>query len=62
MDRETLDNMFIPFYTQKSTGTGIGMAIVKKIIEGHGGNIYVESRTGMGTEILIKLNAFNKLI
>ncbi len=35
MDKETLENIFIPFYTRKRSGTGLGMAIAKKIIEGH---------------------------
>jgi signal transduction histidine kinase len=41
MDSETLENVFIPFYTKKSTGTGLGMAIAKKIIEAHNGRITI---------------------
>lgn len=55
MDRETLENVFIPFYTRKSSGTGLGMAIARKIIEGHQGDIRIESRQGTGTEVIIKL-------
>ncbi len=55
MDRETLENIFIPFYTKKSSGTGLGMAIAKKIIEEHGGKIRIESQPGLGTEVMIEL-------
>ncbi|UCD35462.1 MAG: sensor histidine kinase, partial [Nitrospiraceae bacterium] len=55
MDKETLDNIFIPFYTKKSYGTGLGMAIAKKIIEGHKGAIHIESRVNAGTEVVVEL-------
>lgn len=55
MDKETLENIFIPFYTKKSTGTGLGMPIAKKIIEGHQGKLHVISQPGKGTEIVIEL-------
>lgn len=55
MDRETLENIFIPFYSKKHTGTGLGMAIVKKIIDGHQGKISIKSRPHMGTEVIIEL-------
>lgn len=55
MDRETLENIFIPFYTQKRSGTGLGMAIAKKIIEEHQGNIHIHSKPGSGTDLTIKL-------
>jgi signal transduction histidine kinase len=55
MDKETVENIFIPFYTKKSSGTGLGMAIAKKIIDGHKGYIDVESREQTGTEVIIRL-------
>ncbi|MDI6800995.1 MAG: HAMP domain-containing sensor histidine kinase [Thermodesulfovibrionales bacterium] len=55
MDKETLDNIFIPFYTKKSSGTGLGMPIAKKIVEGHQGRIHILSRPGQGTEITIEI-------
>ncbi len=57
MDKETVENIFIPFYTNKSSGTGLGMAITKKIIEGHKGKIHINSKEQMGTEIIIELPA-----
>jgi signal transduction histidine kinase len=57
MDKETMDNIFIPFYTKKSSGSGLGMAIAKKILEGHEGKILIKSREAIGTEIIVKLPA-----
>jgi len=55
MDRKILDNIFIPFYTRKRDGTGLGMPIAKKIIEGHRGKIHVASTPEHGTEVIIEL-------
>ncbi|MBI4767785.1 MAG: HAMP domain-containing histidine kinase, partial [Deltaproteobacteria bacterium] len=55
MDRETLENLFIPFYSRKTKGTGLGMIIAKKIIEEHGGRIEVASERGNGTTISVDL-------
>ena len=53
--QEHLKTIFNPFFTTKDKGSGLGLSIVKKIIEGHGGNIMVKSRKGAGTTVLIKL-------
>ncbi len=55
MDAETLDNVFLPFYTKKNGGTGVGMAITKKIIDEHGGVISIQSQPGRGTNITVRL-------
>ena len=55
MDEETLEDIFTPFYSRKATGTGLGMAIVKKIIEEHEGEIVIHSELGKGTEITVTL-------
>jgi two-component system, NtrC family, sensor histidine kinase HydH len=55
MDKATLENLFIPFFTTKPAGTGIGMALTKKIIESHRGDIKVRSKPGQGTEITVEL-------
>ena len=52
---ERLNHIFNPFFTTREEGTGLGLAITKRIIEAHGGNIYVESRQGEGTEFKIRL-------
>lgn len=55
MDRSTLARVFDPYFTTKATGTGIGLAIARNIIEGLGGTIRVESEAGRGTEVTMEL-------
>ncbi len=55
MSRETLANIFKPFYTERQGGSGIGTVIIKRVIEGHGGSIRVESERGKGTQFAIQL-------
>lgn len=54
-DSEAATNVFLPFYTTKQKGTGLGMAIAKRIIESHGGEIEVVESSGKGGEVLIRL-------
>ena len=55
MDEETRGNLFMPFFTKKSAGTGLGMPIAKKIIEGHDGTIDIKSHPGDGTQVIVSL-------
>ena len=48
IDPETAERMWRPFYTTKTRGTGLGLPIVKKIIEAHGGRIWCQSESGKG--------------
>lgn len=49
MSKDTFENLFLPFYTTKSTGTGLGLAFVKKVIEELNGEVIVESELNKGT-------------
>ena len=52
---DKIGKIFNPFYTSKQTGTGLGMAVAKKIIEAHCGTIKVDSRVGAGTEFTFSI-------
>lgn len=47
--------IFEPFYTTKARGTGLGMAIAKRIVEAHGGHISAQQAPGGGAEIVVVL-------
>ena len=55
MTRETLENLYMPFYTTKNEGTGLGMPISKKVIETHSGSLSIQSTQGVGTVAAILL-------
>jgi signal transduction histidine kinase len=56
MNEETLQNLFEPFFSMsKQGGTGLGMLIVKNIIEAHGGTISVHSKEKEGTQVTISI-------
>ena len=54
---ETLQRIFEPDFSTKKTGMGLGLAIVRRIIEEHGGRIEVQSTPGTGTRFTIILPA-----
>jgi two-component system sensor histidine kinase PilS (NtrC family) len=55
MTEEQRTNLFHPFHSFFDGGTGIGMAIVYRIVQDHGGRLRVESRPGAGTTISVEL-------
>lgn len=59
MSRETIENVFTPFYSTKNNGAGLGMPIAKKIIEAHEGDIFIDSQPDIGTEVTITLPYMN---
>ena len=55
ISEQAIPKIFFPFYTNKKTGNGLGLFIVKTIIENHGGSLSVNSQEGKGTRFEIKL-------
>ena len=55
MDESTLQHLFDPFFTTKMDGTGLGLAVVKSVIESHQGQISVQSQAGAGSTFEIHL-------
>ena len=49
------EKIFQPFFTTKATGTGLGLAVVKRIVEAHQGDIAVTSEEGGGTTFIVRL-------
>jgi signal transduction histidine kinase len=52
---EFLDRIFLPFFTLKAKGHGLGLALVHKIVLAHGGRIHVTSREGAGTTFTVTM-------
>lgn len=50
-----LGRIFEPQFSTRSTGTGLGLAIVKRLVDSWGGTVQVESETGRGTRVRIRL-------
>jgi len=55
IDPESLKKVFNPFFTTKERGSGLGLPIVKSIIESHQGTIKINSAPGQGTAVIINL-------
>lgn len=55
ISQEDLSKIFNPFFSSKEKGSGLGLPIVRNIIEGHKGTIRIESGEGSGTKVIIEL-------
>jgi signal transduction histidine kinase len=55
MDEETKASIFTPFYTTKSRGIGLGLAVTKRVVDAHGGTISVQSTPSVGTSFTVTL-------
>jgi signal transduction histidine kinase len=53
ISRELQDRVFEPLFTTRSEGTGLGLAVVKRIAEAHGGSVTLTSRPGQGTTFVV---------
>lgn len=59
---EQMNKLFQPFATTRSTGTGLGLLIVRRIVREHGGEIDIESREGQGTRVSLWLPLVEKRV
>jgi signal transduction histidine kinase len=55
ISKQDSQNIFTPYYTTKETGTGLGLPIVERIINDHGGSIWFNTAEGVGTTFYIDL-------
>jgi signal transduction histidine kinase len=53
IDAETARKLFDPFYTTKRSGTGLGLALSRKVVEAHGGSIELLDEPGEGSEFVL---------
>jgi PAS domain S-box-containing protein len=59
INKENIKRIFEPFFSSKKTGTGLGLSLVKELVDLNRGKIYVESEEGKGTTVILKLQAEN---
>ena len=57
IEPEALEDIFIPFFTTKENGSGIGLSLSRQIIQQHGGSIKVFSESGKGCRFIVQLKA-----
>jgi signal transduction histidine kinase len=55
MDEETRDSIFTPFFTRKTSGIGLGLAVTQRVVEAHGGTIAVQSAPSAGSSFTLTL-------
>lgn len=60
--KDVLEKLFTPFFTTKARGTGLGLAVVKKVIERHKGKVEIISEVGEGTCFKLYLPISNELL
>ena len=56
INEDNLENIFVPFFTTKRDGSGIGLSLIKQIMFLHKGNITVKSKLGYGTAFILSFN------
>jgi two-component system, NtrC family, sensor histidine kinase HydH len=61
MDEQTRAKIFETFFSTKRGGSGLGLPTTRKIIEGHGGEMTLQSELGRGTQVTIKLPVLARL-
>ena len=48
-------NLFVPFFTTKPDGSGIGLVLSRQVVEAHGGKVWMESAPGQGTSVYLRI-------
>jgi two-component system sensor histidine kinase HydH len=59
IEKMDLPKIYDPYFTSKPAGTGLGLAVVQKIMEAHGGRIDVESTAGRGTKVFLYFHVYD---
>ncbi len=59
---ELMEKIFLPFFTTKRDGNGIGLGLVKAIIGQHGGELHVHSERGKGSRFTVRLPQLTRLV
>ncbi len=62
MSAESMGRVFEPYFTTKSTGSGLGLLIVRRIVREHGGEMALESNEGEGLTLTIRLPYLDKRV
>jgi two-component system, sporulation sensor kinase E len=62
MSADALSRVFEPYYTTKSTGSGLGLLIVRRIVREHGGELAIESTEGKGMTLTIRLPLLDRRV
>ena len=60
ISEELKPKIFKPNFTTKTSGTGLGLAIVKRTIQGFDGNVWFESKPGLGSTFYLEFKIVNK--
>jgi len=55
IEEEDLPRIYDPYFTSKPAGTGLGLAVVQKIMEAHGGSVRIESKVNAGTTVMLRV-------
>jgi two-component system, sporulation sensor kinase E len=55
MSEQQMSHIFRPFYSTRSNGTGLGLSLVRRIVEEHQGHIEVTSELGQGSTFEVQL-------
>jgi two-component system, sporulation sensor kinase E len=62
MSAESLSRVFEPYFTTKTTGSGLGLLIVRRIVREHGGELAIESNEGKGLTLTIRVPYLDKRV